>query len=135
VIEALMIKKLDRNRVNFAKLQIFRYVEDLYTAVSDLLNPKIELLMNMEGHGLGKEELVEILYEMFSTHMLVAKTEARGFFTPCLAEIQSALEEEKDSAFISNNTFYGLTTGAMEMYLELKVLYQTPNNPNTQNSA
>lgn len=115
---------LEKNRVNFAKLQIFRYVEDLFTVISDLLNPEIEALMNMKGHGLDKEELIILLNELFQSHMLVAKSEKRGLFTPTLTEIEFALEEEKDLMHISSNTFYGLTSSAMEMYMELKILYE-----------
>ena len=68
-----------------------------------------------------------LLNELFEAHMLVAKSEKRGLFTPTLTEIEFALEEEKDLTHISSNTVYGLTTGAMELYSELKVLYEIQN--------
>ncbi len=116
--------KAETNRVNFAKHQIFCYVEDIFTCISDLLNPRIEELMNMRSHGLEKKELIIVLNELFSSHMLVALRSNRGLFTPTLEEIENALEEEKDFLYESQNTFYGLTSGAVELFCELKDQYQ-----------
>lgn len=114
---------MERNRINFAKYQIFRYVEEMFTCISDLLNPEIEMLMNMESHGLREDELKVLLFQMFTEHMLVALKEDRGLFTPTLEEIEAALHEEKDLLYHSNNTFYGFTTGAIETFHELKAIY------------
>ncbi|MGD2117135.1 MAG: hypothetical protein PVG66_02145 [Chromatiales bacterium] len=84
--------------------------------------------MNMESHGLSEEELKILLFEMFSEHMLVALQKERGLFTPSLAEIEAALREENDLLHKSENTFYGLTTGGMETFKELKAVYgEKPN--------
>ena len=79
--------------------------------------------MNMESHGLNRDELVVVLYELFQSHMLVAMTHERGLFTPTLSEIENALDEVKVSINTSSNTFYGITTGCSELYQELKVAY------------
>ena len=76
--------KPEANRVNFAKYQIFRYVEDIFTCICDLLNPNLEELMNIPPHGLEKNELIIVLNELFSSHMLVALHSSRGLFTPTL---------------------------------------------------
>ena len=114
---------MEKNRINFGKYQIFRYVEELYVALSELLNPEIEIAMNMESHGLNEEELKIVLFELFSQHMLVAKSKSRGLFTPTLGEIEAALREESDHLYESENTFYGLTTGGLETFKALKQAY------------
>ncbi|NEV65403.1 hypothetical protein [Thiorhodococcus minor] len=92
--------------------------------MSDLLDPCIEELMNIPSHGLEKKELIVVLNELFSNHMLVALHGRRGLFTPTLQEIEDALEEEKDFLYESQNTFYGLTSGAVELFRELKAQYK-----------
>lgn len=121
---------MQRNRLNFAKLQIFRYVESLFTCVCDLVHPELDQLMNMPTHGLRRDELVVVLHEMFESHMLVAKKEGRGLFTPTLEEIEMALAETNDFGHRSSNTFYGLTTGALELFAGLRGLYgeEPPNS-------
>lgn len=114
---------MEINRINFAKLQIFKYADTLFICLCELANPNLEESLNMPSHGLSKDELVVLLYELFSKHMLVAKTEERGLFTPTFKEIESALKEENDISYRSKNTFYGITTGAMETYRELKSVY------------
>lgn len=114
---------MEKNRINFAKYQVFRYVEELFVCISDLLSPEIEIAMNMESHGLSEEELKILLFGMFSEHMLVALKKERGLFTPTLAEIEEALHEESDLLHKSENTFYSLTTGAMETFKELEAVY------------
>ena len=116
--------KTEENRINFAKYMIFRYVEEMFTCICDLINPEIDQLMNMDSHGLKKQELIIVLNELFSNHMLVAMNQSRGLFTPTLEEIENALKEKKDNLYLSENTFYGFTTGAMEFYHELQGLYQ-----------
>lgn len=91
--------------------------------ISDLLGPEIETAMNMGSHGLKEEELKVLLFEMFSEHMLVALKKGRGLFTPTFTEIEAALHEENDLLQKSENTFYGLTTGGMETFKELKAVY------------
>ncbi|MDG5899581.1 hypothetical protein E2650_06645 [Shewanella xiamenensis] len=116
-----MQKKSERmDRVEFATLKIYEYVDDLFTCISDLVRTDIEELMNNSSHGLSRDELVMLLYSLFQGQKLVAKTESRGFFTPTYDEIERALNEENDHMHHSNNTYYGLTSGAMEQYRELK---------------
>ena len=114
---------MQRNRLNFAKLQILRYVETFFTCISDLVHPEIEMAMNMPSHGLQRDELVVVLHEMFENHLLVAKKEGRDLFTPTLKEIESALDEVNDFAHKSGNTFYGLTSAAVEILTDLRRLY------------
>lgn len=116
--------KTEENRINFAKYMIFCYVEEMFTCICDLINPNIGELMNMDSHGLNKEELIVVLNELFSNHMLVAMNQRRGLFTPTLEEIENTLKEKKDHLYLSENTFYGFTTGAMEFYHELQGLYK-----------
>ncbi len=122
---------MQKNRITFAKLQILRYVEDVFTCLSDLLYPEIEDLMNMPSHGLQREELIIILHEMFSDHLLVAKKSGRELFTPTLSEIESALNETNDFTYRSTNTHYGLTSGAMELFVDLQRLYSAEPIPVT----
>ena len=119
---------LKDNRINFAKYQIFRYANELFVCISELMNPEIEQSMNLPSHGLSQEELVLVLFELFSEYMLVAKNDKRGFFTPSLQEIEAALLEDNDYSQRSKNTFYGITTGAMELYRELDALYGKRGN-------
>ena len=108
------------DKVEFATLKIYEYVDDLFTCISDLVREDIEELMNNSSHKLSREELVILLYSLFQAQKLVAKTEKRGFFTPTYDEIEMALDEENDLMHHSNNTYYGLTSGAIEEYRELK---------------
>jgi hypothetical protein len=114
---------MEDNRINFAKYQIYKYVDELFVCLSELIRDDLDELMNRPSHKLSEKELIILLYELFSESKLVAKTEQRGFFTPTLEEIESALKEEKDFMWISKNTFYGITTGAMEELRELELLY------------
>lgn len=116
---------MEKNRINFAKYQLFRYVDDLFVCISELINPEIEQSMNDKSHGLNEEELKVVLYEMFSSYMLVAMSEERGLFTPTLVEIEAALKENNDLLYRSKNTFYGLTTGGIETYRDLEAVYGT----------
>ena len=118
---------MEMNRINFGKYQIFRYVEELFVAMPELLNPEIEIAMNMEPHGLNEEELKIVLFERFSQHMLVAKSKGRGLFTPTLGEIEVALHEKSDHLYESENTFYGLTTAGLETFKALKRGYGEEN--------
>ena len=108
------------NRIEFAKLKIYEYVDQLFTCICDLCRKDFEEFVNTQSHGLEKQELIVLLYELFSDYKLVAKSETRGLFTPSLEEIESALEEENDFEQRSKNTYYGLTSGAVEEYSELK---------------
>jgi hypothetical protein len=112
-----------KDRTSFAKLQILRYVEKWFTCLADLVNPDIEGLINMPAHGLSREELLSVLDEMFQAHVLVAKKEGRGLFTPTRLEIENALAEPHGRARKLSNTFYGLTSGANELFNELRQLY------------
>jgi len=125
---------VERNRINFGKLQILRYVETLFTCICDLVHPEIEVLMNMRRHGLARDELMVVLHEMFESHLLVAKKEGRGLYTPALGEIEAALSETNDFGHRSSNTFYGLTTGALELLTELKQLYDQEPPDGRENS-
>lgn len=116
--------KLEDNRIHYAKYQIFRYAESLFIRVCDLLAPTLQENLNLPAHGLTKQELIIVLYELFSTHQLVAKRDGVGLFTPTLTQIEQALAEEADFLWESKNTFYGMTTGAHELYQALGVLYQ-----------
>jgi len=82
---------MEQDRISFAKLMVFSYVDELWTCISDLLHPSIEELTNLPSHGLKKEELVVVLYELFQSYMLVAMRRDRGLFTPTLREIELAL--------------------------------------------
>jgi hypothetical protein len=114
---------MEQNRINFAKYQIYKYAEELFICLSELVRDDIEEAMNRSSHNLTKDELVILLYELFSEYKLVAKTDKRGFFTPNLEEIVQALKEENDFMWKSTNTFYGLTTGATEEFRALEELY------------
>ena len=114
---------MEQNRINFAKYQFFKYAEGLFICLSELVRDDIEEAMNRSSHNLKKDELIILLYELFSEHKLVAKTDKRGFFTPTLEEIEEALKEENDLMWKSKNTFYGLTTGATEEFRALEELY------------
>ena len=114
---------MENNRINFAKYQILRYVDELFVCISDLLSPDIEEAMNMESHGLREDELKVVLFEMFSRHMLVALKKERGLFTPTLEEIEAALGEQNDALYKSENTFYALTTAGLELFRELQATY------------
>lgn len=114
---------MELNRINFAKLQLFRYVDELFVRLCDLVSPQIEEAMNMPSHGLDRQELIVLLYQLFKACMLVAMREDRNLFTPTLEEIEAALEEKPDLLWKSSNTFYGMTTTAHERFRELKRLY------------
>ena len=110
-------------KINFAKYQIYKYAEELFVCLCELIKADLNEAMNRPSHGLSEKELVILLYELFSQHKLVAKSKRRGLFTPNLKEIELALREEKDDMWVSNNTFYGITTGAMEELHALEQLY------------
>ncbi|GEM_PF-5460397 len=112
---------MEKNRINFAKLQLLRYVDELFVAICSLTAPNIEEDMNMSTHGLDDKELTIILYHLFSEYFLVALHKNRGLFTPTLDELNKALIEPRDS--VSEHTFYGMTTAAHELYKELKSTY------------
>ncbi len=95
----------------------------MFTCISDLRNPEIEMLMNMQSHGLNEDVLKVLLFQMFEEYMLVALKEPRALFTPTLEDIEVALREEKDLANHSKNTFYGFTSQAVEVFEELKEIY------------
>lgn len=114
---------MEQNRINFAKYQIYKYVEELFICLSELVSDDIEEAMNRSSHNLSTDELIILLYELFSEHKLVAKSDKRGFFTPTLEEIEQALKEDNDLLWKSKNTFYGLTTGATEEFRGLEELY------------
>ena len=114
---------MEQNRINFAKYQIFKYAEKLFICLSDLIRDDIEEAMNRASLNLKKNELIILLYELFSEYKLVAKTVKRGFFTPTLEEIEEALMEDNDYMWKSKSTFYGLTTGATEEFRALEELY------------
>ena len=107
---------MDNNRINFAKYLIYKYAEELFVCLCELIQLDLSEAMNLPSHGLSEKELVILLYEQFSKHKLVAKSEKRGLFTPNLNEIELALREENDDMWVSTNTFYGITTGAMEEF-------------------
>ena len=115
---------MERNRINFAKLQLLRYVDFQFVQLRVLASPDIEEAMNMPNHGLERQELVILLYQMFDDHFLVAQSVDRGLFTPTLEEIQNALNEEPDFILNSSNTFYAMTSGASELYKELKDFFR-----------
>ena len=81
-------------------------------------------MVNFPSHDLEKSELIIVLNGLFQSHCLVARKESRGLFTPTLSEIELALEESRDVRYKSENTFYGFTTGAVELFKELSVLYE-----------
>lgn len=110
---------MEDNRINFAKYQIYKYVDELFVCLSELVREDLDELMNRPSHGLSEKELVILLYELFSEYKLVAQNANRGFFTPTLEEIEQALIEDKDFMWTSKNTFYGITTGAKEELREL----------------
>lgn len=114
---------MEDNRINFAKYQIYKYAETLFICLCDLASDDLEEAMNRPSHGLSKNELVILLNELFSNHKLVAKIEERGFFTPTLEEIESALKENNDNMWASKNTFYGVTSGATEELRALEQMY------------
>ncbi len=114
---------MEDNRINFAKYQIYKYVDDLFVCISDLVRDDLDELMNMPSHGLSEKELEILLYELFSEFRLVAMKHKKGLFTPTLNEIEEALKEEKDFMSISKNTFYGITTGAIEEFRALEQIY------------
>lgn len=114
---------MEDNRINFAKYQIYKYAEELFICLCDLINRDLAEAMNRPSHGLTDKELVVLLFDLFSSFKLVAKNDTKGFFTPTLDEIEMALDEEKDYMWISNNTFYGITTGAMEEFKNLEEMY------------
>jgi hypothetical protein len=114
---------MEDNRINFAKHQIYKYAEKLFVCFCELIKANLNEAMNRPSHGLSETELVVLLYELFSKHKLVAKSEKRGLFTPNLEEIEHFLREVKDDMWVSNNTFYGITTGAMEEFHALEQLY------------
>ena len=114
---------MEDNRINFATHQIFLYANEMFVGLYDLVRPNIGEYFNEKSHGLSKEELIVLLHELFSKHMLVALQEERGLFTPALDEIEKALNESRDMMHRSKNTFYGITTGAMEKYHELQQMY------------
>ena len=105
---------MEEDRKNHAKYLIFRYAEELFTCVSDLLHPELEELMNLPSHGLSKDELIDVLFDLFSNHELVAARENRGLFTPTLEEIVKALDEPNDIKAKLSNTYYGITSAAIE---------------------
>lgn len=113
---------MEKNRINFAKFQILRYVDEFFVALCSLTAPNIEESMNMPSHGLDNNELIIVLYQLLSDHLLVAMHKNRGLFTPTFDELNSALSETFDG--ISENTFYGMTSAAHELYRELQVDYQ-----------
>ena len=94
--------------------------------VSDLINPDLEPLTNKQSHGLSRDELVPLLHGMFQDHVLVARKDGRGLFTPTLQELEEALREPHGRARKLSNTFYGLTSGANELLAELQRLYAEP---------
>lgn len=114
---------MDRDRINFAKLQLLRYVDELFVCLSDLLDPEIEEAMNLPSHGLTRQELTVLLHELFEQHIFVAKRDDRGLFTPSLSEIEAAFDEKNDQLWKSSNTFYGMTTAAHELYKNLKSIF------------
>lgn len=114
---------IERNRITFAQLQIYRHADELFVCLCDLLDPRIEEAMNIASHDLTEAELKVVLYEMFSEYRLVALKEGRGLFTSTLKEIEAALHEEKDYLYESANTFYSLTTGGIEQLRKLKAAY------------
>lgn len=116
---------MEKNRINFAKLQLLQYVDELFIAICSLTSPNIEEDMNMSSHGLDDKELTIILYFLFSEHFLVALHQDRGLFTPTLDELTQALTEPFDA--VSKHTFYGMTSAAHELYKELKATYGIKN--------
>lgn len=115
---------MERNRINFAKYCILKYAETLFEQIRTLVHPELEEATNLPHHGLSRAELVVVLYELFSTYCLVAQTESRGLFTPTLGEIEAALDESYEPWEHQKLTFYGFTTGAQELFAELKNLYE-----------
>lgn len=111
---------MEKDRIKYAKYMILRYVDTLFSPLSTLLSEELELITNLPSHGLKRDELVIVLYELFGNYSLVAMTQKRGLFTPTLAEIELALGEKRDDMYTSNNTFYGLTTSGLELLRELE---------------
>lgn len=70
--------KTEKNHINFAKYRIFCYVEVMFACIYALINPNIDELMNMDSHGLNKQELIIVLNELFSNYRLVAMHQNRG---------------------------------------------------------
>ena len=114
---------MELNKINFAKYQIYKYAEELFVCLSELVRDDLDEAMNRSSHNLSNEELTILLYELFSEHKLVAKTGKRGFFTPTLDELEQALKEENDFMWKSKNTFYGLTSGAIQEFRKLEEIY------------
>ena len=118
------LENMEKNRINYAKFQILKYVEHWYIEVSILVAPDIEECLNKPSHGLTKRELIIILNELFESLELVAQSEHRGCFTPTLKELETALDESRELQERAGNTFYGMTSGANELFNELKQIYE-----------
>jgi hypothetical protein len=115
---------MERNRINYAKYQITRYVEEFYVGLELLISPDIEEKLNKPSHGLREEELVIVLKELFDDHSLVAVRNERGLFTPTLAEIEQVLSKPEESFEQFGDTHYGITSGGVGLLKELNLAYK-----------
>lgn len=110
-----------------AEYLIMRYAMELATQLRVLLSPDLELIVNAAGHGLERDELLDLLHEMFESGTLVAYVESRGYFTPSPVEIAAAVDEPKPGLpdlDPRQSTFYTVTTPSLERFRELEELYK-----------
>jgi len=110
---------------NFATYQIYSYVEELFTELAVLVSPEITNITNKPHHGLERGELDSLLNELFQKHHLVALQKNRGLFTPSVKEVEAALLEDRTIEKRIGNTFYGITTGALESFIHLKTEFKS----------
>ena len=116
---------MERNRINYGKYCILLYGERYFEQFRVLLSPDLVAATNLPHHGLDRATLVAVLYELFSSHMLVAMRGERGFFSPTLEEIEAALDEGEPYEF-GRTTFYGVTSGAYDLFTGLREIYAPP---------
>ena len=115
---------IEKNKITRAEYLIFKYVEDLLLEIRVLNSKNLAEAINLPAHGLNKDELLVLLWQMFERGDLVAHRRSRGYFSPTYNELEKALNEHAAFSERFENTFYGYISAASERYNELKSLWE-----------
>ena len=115
----------EKNKITRAEFLIYKYVECLFIEIRVLNSDNIEEALNMPSHNLSKKELAMLLWKMFETGCLVARSDNRNYFSPTLEELKEALSEFSSFKQRLNNTFYGFVGTNFERFDELNSLWES----------
>ncbi|MEJ2611016.1 MAG: hypothetical protein P8179_13250 [Candidatus Thiodiazotropha sp.] len=64
---------MEDNKINFAKYQIYKYAEELFVCLCELIKADLNEAMNRPSHGLSEKELNQALTEFVEQRVLAER--------------------------------------------------------------